>query len=238
MKGVDDAVGHGHIDEEDVAIAQFGEGGGQAGGQGDEELGPGGGVARAGQDGRLLGLGGGAFPGGLAPVGLGCPVDDGHPLGQELLAHLVGQALLELGHAARLAQPDGRLQGVEAGVREVADDPHLLDGGPVHLLDLPHQDGDEVLAGQVDCELVDGHSAAALQHVDTDDVAPHRTDAGGHLAQGAGAVRQPHPHEHVGLALAHRRQVRRSYALRACEPAVAAGRSRSCSPTSSAPPNS
>ena len=106
-------------------------------------------------------------------------------------------SFVEFLDAAHLAQAGGRLQGVEAGVGEVVDDPHLLDRGAVDLLDLPDQHGDQFGVGQVDGELVDGHAAVALEDVDADDVAPHRTDPGGDLAEGTGPVGQPDPHEDV-----------------------------------------
>ncbi|MNC90757.1 hypothetical protein D3C83_68990 [compost metagenome] len=79
---------------------------------------------------------------------------------------------MELLDAGDLAEAGGGLQGVEPGVGEVVDDPDLLDGGTVHLLDLADQHRNEFRLGQVHRELVDRHAAVALQDVDADDVAP------------------------------------------------------------------
>ena len=76
-----------------------------------------------------------------------------------------------------VAQRSSGLERVEAGVGEVADEPDLLHGDPVDLLDLPYQRRDEVGPGKVDGELVDRDVRAALQHVDADDVAAHCADA-------------------------------------------------------------
>ena len=56
---------------------------------------------------------------------------------------------------------------------------------------------DQVRAGQLDDQLVDGPAGAPLEDVDADDVAAHGADPAGHLAQRAGTVGQPHT-EHVG----------------------------------------
>ena len=59
----------------------------------------------------------------------------------------------------------------------MADEPDLLHGCAVDLLDLPYQRRDQVGPGKVDGELVDCDVRAALQHVDADDVAAHGADA-------------------------------------------------------------
>ncbi len=144
--------------------------------------------------------------------------DERRPLGQELLADLFDQRLVQLLDAGDLAEAGGRLEGVEAGVGEVVDHPHLLDGGAVDLLDLPHQHGDQLGVGQVDGELVDGHTAVALEDVDPDDVTPHGTDSGGDLTERTGPVGQPHPDEDVSSG--HPGTLPRagaSYAPRHCE---------------------
>ncbi len=76
-----------------------------------------------------------------------------------------------------VAQRSSGLERVEARVREVADEPDLLHGCPVDLLDLPYERRDQVGTGEVDGEFVDGDVGAALQHVDADDVAAHGADA-------------------------------------------------------------
>ena len=48
-----------------------------------------------------------------------------------------------------------------------------------------------------DRELVDGDVLAPLEHVDADDVAVDRTDAGGDEPERAGTVGEPDPHEDV-----------------------------------------
>ncbi len=102
-----------------------------------------------------------------------------------------------------IAQAGGRAECVEVGVGEVLDGAHLFDGRAVDLLDLAHERGQEPLVVQLDGELVDGHALAPLEHVDGDDVTPHRADAGGDLAEGAGTVLQPDANQHVHGAHGH-----------------------------------
>ena len=53
------------------------------------------------------------------------------------------------------------------------------------------EDRDELDVGEPHRELVDDDAFAALEHVDADDVAPHRTDPGRDEAERAGPVREP-----------------------------------------------
>ena len=71
-----------------------------------------------------------------------------------------------------------RLERVEPRVGERGDLAPLLDRRAVDLLDLAHEQRDEILVGKQDRELVDRDVLAALEHVDADDVAADRTDAG------------------------------------------------------------
>ena len=127
-----------------------------------------GGVPGGGDDGRLPVS---------APPGVFLGVPDTHdqsrPLGQELLADLLDQRRVQLLDAGHLAQPGGRLQGVEPGVGEVVDDPDLLDRGAVDLFDLPDQHRHQFGVGQVDREFVDGHAAVASR-TSTPTMSPRR----------------------------------------------------------------
>ena len=90
-------------------------------------------------------------------------------------------------------QLGGGLEGVEPGVvHGVGDRPHLFDRHAVDLAHLVHEQIDEGVVGQLDHQLVDRLAAVALEDVDADDVAPHRTDAAGHLAERTGPIGQPH----------------------------------------------
>jgi len=77
----------------------------------------------------------------------------------------------------------------------VADSADLLDGHAVDGADLLGQQIDRGRLGQRHDELVDDATAAALEDVDRRHVAVHGADPAGHLAQGAGSVGQPHPHD-------------------------------------------
>ena len=105
------------------------------------------------------------------------PVDQRRPVGEELTVGLRYERVVKVLDCGGVAQRRGGLERVQAGVGEMADEPDLLHGHPVDLLDLPHERGDEVRAGKVDGELVDGDVGAALEHVDADDVAAHGADA-------------------------------------------------------------
>jgi len=69
---------------------------------------------------------------------------------------------------------------------------HLLHGDTVDLAHLGDQQVDQAGGWQLDHELVDRLPVLALQDVDPDHVAPHRTDAAGDLPQGTGPVGKPH----------------------------------------------
>ncbi len=73
----------------------------------------------------------------------------------------------------------------------VGDGPHVLDVDPVDLTDLVDEQGEVVVVGQVDDELVDGTAGAPLEDVDPDDVGPDGADPAGDLTEGAGPVGQP-----------------------------------------------
>ena len=112
-----------------------------------------------------------------------------------------------------------RLERVEARVGEAADDPHLLDRGAVDLLDLADEDGEQLDVAEPHRELVDDDALAALEHVDADDVAAHRTDPGGHETERTGPVREPDAHEDA-RCLTHRHHLTdycKSSGLRRCE---------------------
>ena len=125
-------------------------------------------------------------------------VHDRHPVGLEGGAGVGGQGGPEGGGVVGLADEGHRDQGVEPGVGEVGDDGDVLDAAPVHLLDLPDEQREQLGVGQHHPELVDGDALVALEDVDPDDVAPHRPDAGGDGAEGPGPVGQPHAQEHAG----------------------------------------
>ena len=59
----------------------------------------------------------------------------------------------------------------------MADEPDLLHRHAVDLLDLPHQGGHEIRAGEIDGELVDRDIGTPLQDVHADDVSAHGADA-------------------------------------------------------------
>ena len=79
----------------------------------------------------------------------------------------------------------------------MVDGAHLLDAGAVDLLDLAHEQIEGDGLPQDDRELVDRDVVAALEHVDPDDVAFDRTDAGRDEPEGTGSVGEPHAHEDV-----------------------------------------
>ncbi len=113
-------------------------------------------------------------------AGLGehaCPVDEGGPVGEELAVGLRHERRVQLRDRGGIAQRGCGLERVEAGIGEVADEPDFFHRDAVDLLDLPHQGGHEIRAGEIDGELVDGHVRAPLQHIDADDVAAHGADA-------------------------------------------------------------
>ena len=56
------------------------------------------------------------------------------------------------------------------------------------------QELDQVVAAQLEDELVDGPAPRAVEDVDGHDVPAHGPDAAGHLAQRARAVGQAYPH--------------------------------------------
>ena len=80
----------------------------------------------------------------------------------------------------------------------MVDGAHLFDAGAVDLFDLAHEEVERDRLAQQHRELVDRDVVAALEHVDADDVAVDRTDARRDETERAGAVGEPHPHEHVG----------------------------------------
>ena len=100
-----------------------------------------------------------------------------------------------------------RLEGVEARVGEVLDDPHLLDARAVDLLDLAHEEVERIGVAQLDRELVDGDAGAVLEHVDADDVALDRADARRDEPERTGPVGEPHADEDV-REFAHSMMVR------------------------------
>jgi len=107
------------------------------------------------------------------------------------------ECVVEADRGRRLAQPDRRLQRIDAGIRERTDDPDVLDRRSVDLLDLARHQVEDVRAGQDDGELVDRDPSVVLEHVDGDDVASYRTDARRDEREGAGAVGEPDPDEDV-----------------------------------------
>ena len=73
--------------------------------------------------------------------------------------------------------------------------PHVLHVHAVDVLDLLHEEGHQVVVGQVDGQFVDRPTTATFQDVDADDVAAHRPDPARHLTEGTRSVGQPHPHD-------------------------------------------
>ena len=107
---------------------------------------------------------------------------------------------LDVGGAHELR---GGLERVEAGiVQGVGHAAHLFDGHPVDLAHLVHQQLDEGVVGQFDDQLVDRLAPVALEDVDADDVAAHRADTAGHLAECPGTVGEPHA-DHEGFHGGH-----------------------------------
>ena len=96
-----------------------------------------------------------------------------------------------------VAQVGGGLQRVEARVGERADDPHLLDAGPVDLLDLADEQLDAIEVVELAPRTRRPRRLAALEDVDADDVAVDRADPRRDETERTGPVGQPHPHEHV-----------------------------------------
>ena len=106
------------------------------------------------------------------------------------------EALAHLFDGRGLHQHLGRLERVEPGIENVLGrGAHVLHVDPVHLGDLSHEHGDEVRVGEVDDELVDDATRAALENVDADDVAAHGADAAGYRPQGARTVGQPQSYD-------------------------------------------
>ena len=126
------------------------------------------------------------------------------PVGEELVAEVRHQFLLQRRHGVGLAQARRGLERVETGVGERADDADLFDRRPVDLLDLADHELEQSEAVERHRELVDGDVGPALEHVDADDVAADRTDAGRDQTERTGTVGEPHAHEHarrrVGVA--------------------------------------
>ncbi len=127
-------------------------------------------------------------------------VDDDRPVARRSCA------LARSHSASRISSPVGRghelrgaLERVEARVvQRVGERADVLDVDAVDLGHLGHEQLDEPAVGQLDDQLVDRSSAASLEDLDADDVAPDRADAAGDRAERAGTVRQPDP-DHVRL---------------------------------------
>ena len=123
-------------------------------------------------------------------------VDDGGPLGGEARADAGDERGEELADGP-LGEDVGRdLERIHEGVRQPGhDDSHVLDVDGVELADLCEHQRDQLVARQVDRQLVDDAAVAALQDVDTDDVASDRADTARHRAERSRAVGQPDPHD-------------------------------------------
>ena len=106
----------------------------------------------------------------------------------------------------RLDQPRSGLERVEpSDSRGIADRADVLDVDPVDLCDLVDEQIDQPRLGEGDDQLVDRASGAALEDLDADDVASHRTDPARDLAERAGTIGQPDAHR---VVLHHHRTLR------------------------------
>ena len=122
-------------------------------------------------------------------VDVAVDVDHGDPTGAD---HPAGvdddrrQQGVDVGGAHQLRRG---LERVESRiVQAVRDAAHLFDGHAVDLADLVDEQIDERVVRQFDHELVDRLAAVALEDVDADDVAAHRADATGDLAERTGTI--------------------------------------------------
>src|SRR5262249_24470196 len=73
--------------------------------------------------------------------------------------------------------------------------PDLDDRGAVHFVDLTPEKLDQVLATDLDHELVDSPPVLAFENVDGHDVSPHGPNPACDQTQGAGPVGQSDPHD-------------------------------------------
>ena len=90
-----------------------------------------------------------------------------------------------------------RLERVEPRIGERRDLAPLLDRRAVDLFDLAHEERDEIAVGKHDRELVDRDVLAAFEHVDADDVAADRADAGRDQTERTRSVGKPDPHDEL-----------------------------------------
>ena len=124
------------------------------------------------------------------------------PVALQLAADVLAQAEEHLVGVGRQHHALGHDQARELrGVGLADDGPDVLDVDAVDLGDLGHEQLDQPVLGQPHHELVDGPARAPLEDLDAHDVAPHRADPAGHLAQRAGPVGKPEAHDVEG----HRR---------------------------------
>ncbi len=73
--------------------------------------------------------------------------------------------------------------------------PHVLHVDPVDLVDLADEQRHQARVGELDDQLVDGPARTPLEDVDSDDVAPYRSDPAGHRSQRSGAIGEPNPYD-------------------------------------------
>ena len=103
---------------------------------------------------------------------------------------MFGQVAKQGMHLAVLDQQGGRLQGVKTRIAgPVAGGSDVLHVYAIHLAELPEEQGDQVVGGQLDNQLVDGPPGATLQDLDSREVAAHGADPAGYGTQRARTVR-------------------------------------------------
>jgi nicotinate-nucleotide adenylyltransferase len=121
--------------------------------------------------------------------------EEGGPVGGELVAHALDEALQELVTRLCARQVLDGFQRVEPWVGKRRDLAPLLDRRAVDLLDLAHEQCDQIAVGQHHRELVDRDVVAAFQHIDADEVAADRADAGGDETERTRSVGKPDAHD-------------------------------------------
>ncbi len=91
------------------------------------------------------------------------------------------------------------LERVQSRVGKPIDALPLLDRRAVNLLDLTHEQLDEIHAGDDDRELVDCDMFAALEDVDADDVRTDRADPRCNESERTRTVGKPHPYDKANV---------------------------------------